>query len=319
MKLIESSVEILPQEEGLLGAYKQCEIAGRTAYKSLDKMTDTSAKRFVEAMCKSNHGAVLEHGTIYLYFSYCSPMNDANYTKLVNIRLFYERNPYSRVVIRTEDNYKMDVHITTNCRVIFEHDRNDDLQYLCEPTKHHERRITTRFICSRSIAQEITRHRTMSFLMESQRYVAYNKDKFGSEITYIIPEWVKDRTFYVADCIDPLTNTSNSYILDEPTLIDTIRIHMLALDRATNCWWESLKKAEEDYMYLLTDECGLKAEEARGVLPNDCKTELVMTGFISDYQHFFDLRSKGTTGKPHPDIKVLADYLLLQFTEAKLI
>ena len=95
MRLIESSVEILPQEEGLLGAYKQCEIAGRTAYKSLDKMTTTSAKKFVEAMCKSNHGAVLEHGTIYLYFSYCSPMNDVNYTKLVNIRLFYDKNPHN--------------------------------------------------------------------------------------------------------------------------------------------------------------------------------------------------------------------------------
>ena len=319
MKLIESSVEILPQEKGLIGAYKQCEIAGRTAYRSLDKMTNDSAKRFVEAMCKSNHGAVLEHGAIYLYFSYCSPMNDANYTKLVNIRLFYEKNPYSKVVIKTEDNYKMDVYITTNCRVIFENDRNDDLKYLCEPTNHHEKRITTRFICSRSIAQEITRHRTMSFLMESQRYVGCNREKFGGEITYIIPEWVKTRTFYVADCIDPLTNTSNSYILDENTIVDTIRIHMLALDRAVNCWWESLKKAEEDYMYLLTDECGLKAEEARSVLPNDCKTELVMTGFVSDYQHFFDLRSKGTTGKPHPDIKVLADDLLLQFTEAKLI
>lgn len=319
MRLIESSVEILPQEEGLLGAYKQCEIAGRTAYRSLDKMTNDSAKRFVEAMCKSNHGAVLEHGTIYLHFSYCSSIHDINYAKLVDIRLFYERNPYSKVVIRTEDRYKIDVYITTNCRIIFEHNRNDDLKYLCEPTKYHEKRVTARFICSRSIAQEITRHRTMSFLMESQRYVAYNKDKFGGEITYIIPEWVKTRTFYVADCIDPLTNTSNSYILDENTIVDTIRIHMLALDRAVNCWWESLKKAEEDYMYLLTDECGLKAEEARGVLPNDCKTELVMTGFISDYQHFFDLRSKGTTGKPHPDIKVLADDLLLQFTEAKLI
>ena len=88
---------------------------------------------------------------------------------------------------------------------------------------------------------------------------------------------------------------------------------MLALDRATNCWWESLKKSEDDYMYLLVDECGLKAEEARGVLPNDCKTELIMTGYVSDWQHFFDLRSKGTTGKPHPDIKVLADDLYSQF------
>lgn len=319
MKLIESSVEILPQEEGLLGAYKQCEIAGRTAYRSLDKTTDDSAKKFVEAMCKSNHGAVLEHGTIYLQFSYCSPLRDINYMKLVNIRLFYAKNPYSKVVIKTEDHYKIDVYITTNCRVIFENNRNDDLQYLCEPTKYHEKRVTARFICSRSVAQEITRHRKFSFLMESQRYVAYNKDKFGGEITYIIPEWVKSKIYEYADSIEPMTGYSRSYILDEPTIPDIVRIHMLALSRAVNCWWESLKKAESDYMYLLTDECKLKAEEARGVLPNDCKTELVMTGFIPDWKHFFDLRSKGTTGKPHPDIKVLADDLLLQFTEAKLI
>lgn len=64
----------------------------------------------------------------------------------------------------------------------------DDLQYLCEPTNFHDQRISVKFICSRSIAQEITRHRVFSFLMESQRYVAYNKDKFGGEITYIIPD-----------------------------------------------------------------------------------------------------------------------------------
>lgn len=319
MKLITSSVEILPQEEGLLGAYRQCEIAGRTAYRSLDKMTNDSAKRFVEAMCKSNHGAVLEHGTIYLHFRYNSPINDINYLKLTEIERFYRNNPYSKVVNKTQDHFNHDVYITTNCRVIFENDRNDDLQYLCEPTKHHEKRVTARFICSRSIAQEITRHRRFSFLMESQRYVGYNREKFGGEITYIIPEWVKTRIYEYADSIEPMTGYSRKYILDEPTIPDIIRIHMLALSRAVNCWWESLKKAEEDYMYLLIDECGLKAEEARGVLPNDCKTELIMTGFISDWKHFFDLRSKGTTGKPHPDIKVLADDLLSQFTEAKLI
>lgn len=58
---------------------------------------------------------------------------------------------------------------------------------------------------------------------------------------------------------------------------------------------------------------GLKAEEARSVLPNDCKTELVMTGFVNDWEHFFDLRSLGTTGKPHPDIKALADPLRAEF------
>lgn len=288
MKLIESSVEILPQEEGLLGAYKQCEIAGRTAYRSLDKMTDASAKRFVEAMCKSNHGAVLEHGTIYLHFSYCSPIHDVNYMKLVNIRLFYERNPYSKVVIKTEDHYKIDVYITTNCRTIFENDRNDDLQYLCEPTKHHEKRVTARFICSRGVSHEAVRHRKFSFLQESQRYCMYSKERMGGEITYIIPEWVKSLEEYKEGM------------------------------NAEKKWHKILQECEHTYMCLV-NECNKKAEEARSVLPNDCKTELIMTGFISDWKHFFDLRSKGTTGKPHPDIKVLADDLLSQFTEAKLI
>ena len=148
--------------------------------------------------------------------------------------------------------------------------------------------------------------------MESQRYVAYNRDKFGGEITYIIPEWVKNRIYDYADSIEPMTGFSRSYILDGSGILNIVETHMLALSRAVNCWYESLKNAESDYMYLVTEE-ELKAEEARGVLPNDCKTELIMTGFISDWEHFFDLRSRGTTGKPHPDIKVLADSLLFQF------
>lgn len=148
--------------------------------------------------------------------------------------------------------------------------------------------------------------------MESQRYVAYNREKFGGEITYIIPEWVKDKIYDYADSIEPMTGFSRSYILDGSGIPNIVETHMLVLSRAVNCWYESLKNAESDYMYLVTEE-ELKAEEARGVLPNDCKTELIMTGFVSDWNHFFDLRSKGTTGKPHPDIKILADSLLIQF------
>ena len=66
MKLIKSSFEILEQESGLQGVYKQIEIAGRTCYKSEDKITEDSAKGFVDRMINSGHGAMLEHGTIYL-------------------------------------------------------------------------------------------------------------------------------------------------------------------------------------------------------------------------------------------------------------
>ena len=69
MKLIESSVEIIPQQPGLEGIYKMIEIAGRTAYRSEDKITEGSAERFVKMLETRNHGSVLEHGTIYLKIS----------------------------------------------------------------------------------------------------------------------------------------------------------------------------------------------------------------------------------------------------------
>ncbi len=217
--------------------------------------------------------------------------------------------------VNTDDKY---AYVTLNCRHIVENNWVDDLQYWCEPTEHHIKRYTAKFICSRSISHELVRHRAMSFCQTSQRYVNYSLGKFNSEIQFVVPEWVKNRTFEVAKCIDPLTKTSNSYILDEPTLVDTIRIHMLALDRAVCYWYDNLKQNEKDYMYLLSDECGLKPQEARGVLPNDTQTEVIVTGYLDEdgWKHFFDLRCSTAA---HPDIKVLADDLLLQFTEAKLI
>ena len=66
MKFINQSTEIIPQEEGINGIYKQIELAGRVCYKSEDKITEDSAKEFVDRMIKSGHGAMLEHGTVYL-------------------------------------------------------------------------------------------------------------------------------------------------------------------------------------------------------------------------------------------------------------
>lgn len=288
MRLIESSVTIIPQDPGLEGIYKQCELAGRTAYKSEDRITEGSAKKFVEALMKLNHGAVLEHGTVYLKVSHTSPVADEWYMEKIRVINFYARNKYSKYKRITEDHFHIDNYITTNLRVLLENNRLDDLQYLCEPTEYHEKRITVKFICSRSIAQEITRHRVFSFLMESQRYVAYNKDKFGGEITYIIPDWVKLR-------MNDLSQSDFDQCADDCVLT----------------WLESLRNSEADYMYLIEE--GLKAEEARSVLPNDCKTELVMTGFISDWKHFFDLRALDKTGKAHPDVKALACPLRAEF------
>lgn len=304
MKLINSSVSIIEQFPGLEGIYKQCELAGRTAYKSESRITEDSAKKFVDAMIKSNHGAVLEHGTVYLKVSHSSPMYDANYFKSMDVITFYRKNKYSKVKETTPDNFKIDCCITSNLRVLFENDRMSDLQYLCEPTEHHEKRITSKFICSRSIAQEITRHRAMSFLMESQRYCMYSKDKFDGEITFIIPKWVKERIAIIAQ------SEENEDLREMPYEI-AIEDSRVMNDKSIHTWYTNLVMTERDYMELVANGC--KAEEARSVLNNDCKTELIMTGFVSDYEHFFDLRSKGTTGKPHPDVKVLADWLLFNF------
>jgi thymidylate synthase (FAD) len=283
MRLIESSYKILPQEPGLDGIYKMCEIAGRTAYKSEDRITEGSAKKFVDALIKLNHGAVLEHGTIYLHYKIPKESN----RQFLYIGTTYGTNPYSKTTTIIEDDITH-IYVTTNLRVLLENNCMDDLQYLCEPTEYHERRISVKFICSRSIAQEITRHRVFSFLMESQRYVAYNKDKFGGEITYIIPDWVKLR----------MNDLSEDDFFD-------------CQDKAVKRWFEALRYAEYEYMGLIGE--GLKAEEARSVLPNDCKTELVMTGFVSDWEHFFDLRALDKTGKAHMDIKALACPLRAEF------
>lgn len=312
MKFRESKVEIIPQDWSLDGIYKQCEIAGRTAYKSEDRITEGSAKKFVEALMKLKHGAVLEHGTVYLTISdglHGGAFPNDEGTKIVK---FYEKNPYSKVNSKYVGMSVYYNYITTNLRVIFENNRMDDLQYLCEPTEYHEKRITVKFICSRSIAQEITRHRVFSFLMESQRYVAYNRNKFGGEITIIIPEWIKTIINDIAsyDRNDDLAQMSYAEALKDK--------RVLPCNEAVFHWYASNKASEINYK-LLTDKLGIKAEEARSVLTNDCKTELVMTGFVSDWEHFFDLRSRGTTGKPHPDMKILSDNLLFQFINNNII
>jgi thymidylate synthase (FAD) len=291
MKLIESSVTIIPQDVGLEGIYKQIEIAARNCYKSESFIKEGSAEKMINALIKRGHGSPLEHGTVYLTLKWWQ----------IGKKLKYIFNKYSKI--------RKFKYVTTNYRVLIENNWLKDLQYLCEPTEYHEKRYTVRFICSRSIANEIVRHRVMSFCQESQRYVNYSLDKFGNEITYILPKWVIDRTNDTAETYDPLTGFRRDYLMDMP-ILEAVTKHMVCEDRAISNWIDSLKKAESDYFYLLCDECGLKPEEARGVLPNDCKTDIVVTGFASDWMHFFKLR---TDNGAHPDMRELACPLEAEF------
>ena len=225
MKIINPSVEIVKQEPGVTGIYKQIEIAGRNCYQSQDKITEDSAEGFVNRMIKSGHGAMLEHGTVYLMIHTIAPedwdkkiarhplitIDDSREYLRTNptcnskgeenwwakeakhiarkMAVKYADNPYSKVkIVITEHEVNTEggviitptgkmpiatkglgkvisafntILITTNLRVLVENNWLDDLKYVCEPTEHHERRYTVKFICDRGVSHEFVRHKIL--------------------------------------------------------------------------------------------------------------------------------------------------------------
>jgi thymidylate synthase (FAD) len=172
MKIIKASAEILSHTPDL---EKVIEMAGRTCYKSEDKITEDSANGFIERIKNFKHESVLEHGS-----------------------------------------------------------------------------ITVRFVVDRGVSHELVRHRLASFSQESTRYCAYNKDKFGNEITVIEPcFWEKG-------------------------------------GKKWQQWLDSCHQAELYYFNLLAE--GATAQEARSVLPNSLKTEVIMTANPREWRHVFKVR-----------------------------
>ena len=298
MKLIKPSYEIFEQGFEEQDIYKQIEKVGRTCYKSEDKITDDSAKPFVDRMIASKHYAMLEHGTVYLFCpteEYVDSNGDVQY---YNPLEKYQDNKYS--ILNDSDE---GMYITTNLRVLVENNWLDDLQYMCEPTEYHEKRYTVKFICDRGVSHEFVRHRVFSFAQESTRYCNYSKDKFSNEITYICPCWLDYNK------VQELTEIANR---------DNKEVYRMGHDESLSMEERGLcsfvyDMSNHEHGYLFQISAGWKAQEARAILPNALKTELVMTGFVSDWKHFFDLRSYGVTGKPHPQASELAIPLLNEF------
>ena len=274
MKLIKPSFEIWEQPAGLEGVYKQIERVGRVCYKSEDRITEDSAKPFVDRMIKSGHGAMLEHGTMYMFM----PIGCDKYDYYVAKK--YYKNKYSKVIIRNEHFLLNNngYYITTNFRVLVENGWLDDLKYICEPTEYHEKRACVHFICDRGILAEFTRHRVFSFSAESTRYCNYSKNKFGNEVTFIEPCW---------STTEPMRDGFSEFRT-------------------------ALAEAENHYLFLI--ENGWTPQQARAVLPNSLKTELVMTGFVSDWKHFFGLRCDSAA---HPQARELAIPLREEFINNK--
>lgn len=175
MKLIKPSFQIIePTGYTIDDIYKSIELAGRCSHKSEDRITEDSAKTFVEKMMKMKHLSTCEFGTVYLEFHVKDPSvvgkdeyhnQQVFLNKLINK---YADNKYSIVKV---NHYYDTAFITTNYRVLVENNWLDDLKYLREPTFFHEKRVCVKFICDRGILAEFTRHRRFSFMAESTRRI----------------------------------------------------------------------------------------------------------------------------------------------------
>lgn len=301
MKLIKSSFEILEQPTGEEGMYKQIEKVGRVCWKSENKITEDSYKKFIEMLKNKQHFSVLEHGTVYLQYE--------TVKSGINPLTKYYHNKYSEAKTKEgaiEETIRL--LVTTNLRVLVENNWLDDLKYLCEPTEYHEKRITVKFTMDRIGSQSFCRHRVFSFAQESTRYCNYSKDKFGGDVTFIIPSWVNEEALPKGTIINHD---------DMGDLIGEYYFHLTGKEEPYFKPWEitpemnfiaSLQISEQLYLELINQ--GWKPQQARSILPNSLKTELVMTGFVDDWKHFFELRC---TSSAHPQARELAEPLYSEF------
>lgn len=303
MRLIKSSFEILEQEPGIQGIYKQIERAGRTCYKSEDRITEDSAEKFVNMIKDRQHTAMLEHGTVYLKDIY-DVSAIGSWRRSIGGK--YSSNKYS--VVNTDRMCDFQgIYVTTNFRVLIENNWLDDLKYLCEPTEHHEKRITVKFLLPISISREFCRHRVFSFAEMSTRYCNYNADKFNNELTFIIPYWssLKEARYVYWDG-DYVENTTPE------SLPHKILKHVVGDE--DDMFLSVCEQSELTYRFLTNK--GMKAQEAREVLPLCTKTELIMTGTVEQWKGFFKLRCDKAA---HPQARELAVPLKEEFIKRNLI
>lgn len=296
MKIINQEAVYIPHD---IHPYKFIEKCARTCYKSEDKITDDSASKMVKVLANAKHLTTFEHE--YLYFDL------ANYTHIDFIK---DTHPMLLRYINIGHKY-----ISGSFRAFMELFQNDTSIICLEmesilhntypeiftrniPSKnigiklitrnrvindheeYHKTRLiphTVKFITSRAIGNELVRHRAnITFSQESQRYVDYGTDKNNRQITVIKP------------------------LIESGT-------------DAYNDWHYAMLMAETQYMNLR--KTGVKPEIARGVLPNDCKTEIVVTATETEWQHIINLRYHGTTGTPHPQMKKLIELIYPKIVE----
>ena len=298
MRIIKPSFEIWDQEEGLEGMQTHIERCGRVCYASEPKGNPVE---FVQRMINSGHGAMLEHGTIYLVVIPEDGIKDSRLWECAN-------NKYSKIIYESETGLN---YITTNLRVLVENNWMDLLKYSTNPTKYHEKRVTVHFTTQIAITREYNRHRVNSMAEQSTRYCNYGKDKFGG-VDINLPSWVDSEIQRLEDITENVLPTFEQLKEEYFSVSDQ---GITKDDWGDIEWWLwSNLVAEESYLKLI--EKGRKPQEARVVLPLDTNTELIHTAFVSDWNHFFGLRDDSHA---HPDARLLAHPLQETFKKRNLI
>lgn len=312
MKIINPSVEIMRTglETDFMHPEQFIERVGRTCYKSEDRITEDSAAKFVSNLIERGHEAMIEHWNLIFKTNagtYDDFKSDLNLLiEGSNIPLTERLRPYLKFTDCDFDDNNIRYIVSGNMRAwrdfakacviglglipqyMWGMVRNYPLffpeyqTYVPETFTNNlfipisvdelnkfERNIhqdvTMKFICDRGVSHEIVRHRVASFAQESTRYCNYGKDKFGKEITVVRPSWCDE--------------DDNRYIN----------------------WCDGCEDAEVYYFDLLDQGCS--PQEARSVLPNSLKTEVIVTMNLDGWKHFFDLRC---VEGAQPDMKKVA-------------
>ena len=272
MRIIKSSVEKWQQGYTPKDIWEHVARCARVCYQSEQKEGEDGESFCRRVIIPRKHLSVLEHGTIYMI------------TLEEHVADFFYNNPYSKVLCATPG-----YCITTNLRVLIENDMSYLISDSRKPTKYHFPRTTFSFVTSLGIAREFNRHRVHSISEESTRYCNYTKGKFGSEITFIKPHWIKGK------------------IAEHPKAkVNEFGVAHYSEDVKVDCWLDALNRCETEYNALIAIGC--KPQEARSVLPLDTKTQSVHTAFDMDWNQFISLRGSRNA---HPDARKLVNELKL--------
>lgn len=313
MKIVNPSVELMRcgLEKEFITPEQFIERVGRTCYKSEDKITEDSAAKFVGNLIKRGHEAMIEHWSLifkttaewydqvkydwiallhnaslpvkeqlraYMHFTDQRIDDDVRYVISGNMRAWRD---YLKACVEGFGHVPHYMYGMIRKYPIFfpeyqshlPEELNFDnilvpitpIELVGDKERNVHMNVTMKFVCDRGVSHEMVRHRVASFAQESTRYCNYGGDKFGNEITVIRPSWCKP--------------DSDAY----------------------SAWREGCLTAEGSYFALLSVGCA--PQEARSVLPNSTKTEIIVTMNVGDWEHFFELRCAQTA---HPDMREVA-------------